>query len=58
MHAMQVVLCFPNSVASTRWMIQDELRLQTTKWVMEHVMVLNHALSLIPTTMGTCRNME
>ncbi|KAF5841004.1 hypothetical protein DUNSADRAFT_14711 [Dunaliella salina] len=28
---LEVVLCFAASVASTRWMIQDELRLQTTK---------------------------
>mmetsp|Transcript_19428 Transcript_19428/g.54306 ORF Transcript_19428/g.54306 Transcript_19428/m.54306 type:complete len:271 (-) Transcript_19428:1711-2523(-) len=28
---LEVVLCFAQSVASTRWMIQDELRLQTTK---------------------------
>jgi hypothetical protein len=27
----QVFFCFAQSVASTRWMIQDELRLETTK---------------------------
>jgi hypothetical protein len=28
---MEVVLCFPQSVASTRWMLQDEMRLRNTK---------------------------
>jgi len=28
---MEVVCCFPQSVASTRWMLQDEMHLQNTK---------------------------
>jgi hypothetical protein len=28
---VQVTCCFAQSVASTRWMIQDELQVQTTK---------------------------
>jgi hypothetical protein len=28
---LETVFCFPQSVASTRWMIQDEMQLQNTK---------------------------
>jgi hypothetical protein len=28
---MEVTCCFAQSVASTRWLIQDELRIQTTQ---------------------------
>ena len=29
--ATEVVVCFPQSVASTRWMLQDEMRLRNTE---------------------------
>lgn len=29
--ATEVIVCFPQSVASTRWMLQDEMRLRNTE---------------------------